>query len=207
MIANLSELLEQSSSRHSHLCPRQVLGVRMGLAGLDILGVKAPITKFNALVIVETDSCFADGIEVSTGATIGHRTLRVNDLGKIAATFVNVKTGHSVRISPALDVRQRALLYAPREKRHYFAQLEGYQIMPEQELFRFQEVTLQPSLDAILSRPGMLVKCSNCGEEIINEREIFVDNKILCRTCASQGYYLTSCKPVIAYENLSARKA
>lgn len=207
MISNLVNLFELSSSRHSHLCPRQVLGVRMGLAGLDILGVNAPITKMNALIIVETDSCFADGIEVSTGATVGHRTLRVNDLGKIAATFVNVRTGRSVRISPALDVRQRALLYAPQEKRHYFAQLEGYQIMPENELFRFQEVTLQPSLEAILSRPGMLVKCSNCGEEIINEREIFVNNKILCRTCASQGYYLTNCKPVVTYENLNIRKA
>ena len=191
MIQNLSNLLELSSSRHSHLCPRQVLGVRMGLAGLDILGVKAPITKLNALVIVETDSCFADGIEVSTGATIGHRTLRVNDMGKIAATFINVKTEHSVRISPALDVRQRAPIYAPHEKRHYFAQLEGYQVMPENELFRFQEVILQPPLDVILSKPGMLVKCNQCGEEIINEREVYSNGLTLCRTCASEGYYLS----------------
>ncbi len=191
MIPNLSSLLELSSSRHSHLCPRQVLGVRMGLAGLNILGVNSPITKLNALIIVETDSCFADGIEVSTGATVGHRTLRVNDMGKIAATFINVKTGRSVRISPALEVRQRAPLYAPHEKRHYFAQLEGYQVMPENELFRFQEVNLQPSLEAILSRPGMLVKCSQCGEEIINEREVYSNGVALCRTCANQGYYLS----------------
>lgn len=203
MIQNLSNLFEQSSSRHSHLCPRQVLGVRMGLAGLDVLGITAPVTKLSALVIVETDSCFADGIEVSTGATVGHRTLRVNDMGKIAATFVNVKTGRSVRISPALDVRQRAPIYAPYEKRHYFAQLEGYQIMPERELFRFQEVILQPSLSVILSQPGMLVKCDNCGEEIINEREVVVDGTVLCRTCASQGYYLTSCLPIAVYEGVN----
>ncbi len=203
MIPNLSKLLEQSSSRHSHLCPRQVLGVRMGLAGLDVLGVKAPITKLTALVIVETDSCFADGIEVSTGATVGHRTLRVNDMGKIAATFVNVKTRRAVRISPALDVRQRAPIYAPHEKRRYFAQLEGYQVMPEEELFRFQEVILQPSLSVILSQPGMLVKCDNCGEEIINEREVVVDGTVLCRTCASQGYYLTNCLPIAVYEGVN----
>lgn len=190
MITKLPELLDQSSSRHSHLCPRQVLGVRMGLAGLAVLGVNAPITKLNALVIVETDSCFADGIEVSTGATIGHRTLRVNDMGKIAATFVDVKSGRAVRISPALDVRERACVYAPHEKRRYFAQLEGYQVMPERELFQFREVILHPSLDVILSRPGMLVKCSCCGEEIINEREIYSNGATLCRTCASEGYYL-----------------
>ena len=32
----LAELLERSSRRHSHLCPRQVLGVRMALAGMDL---------------------------------------------------------------------------------------------------------------------------------------------------------------------------
>ena len=191
MIPNLSSLLELSSSRHSHLCPRQVLGVRMGLAGLEVLGVKVPVTKLTALVIVETDSCFADGIEVSTGTTVGHRTLRVNDMGKIAATFVNVKTGRAMRISPVLDVRQHAPIYAPHEKCHYFAQLEGYQVMPEEELFRFQEVILQPSLNAILSKPGMPVKCNNCGEEIINEREQIVNGTVLCRACANQGYYLS----------------
>jgi len=203
MIQNLSDLLELSSSRHSHLCPRQVLGVRMGLAGLDVLGVKAPVTKLSALVIIETDSCFADGIEVSTGATVGHRTLRVNDIGKIAATFVNVKTGRAVRISPAPNVRERALIYAPHEQRRYFAQLGGYQAMPEEELFRFQEVILQPSLSVILSQPSLLIKCDNCGEEIINEREVVVDGAVLCRSCASQGYYLTSCLPIVVYEGVN----
>jgi formylmethanofuran dehydrogenase subunit E len=79
-------LLEKSASDHTHLCPRQVLGVRMGLAGLTALEVKAPVTPRTALVIIETAGCFADGIRVATGATVGHRTLRVEDLGKIAAT-------------------------------------------------------------------------------------------------------------------------
>ena len=33
----LEELLEMSSARHQHLCPRQVLGVRMGVrAGVEL---------------------------------------------------------------------------------------------------------------------------------------------------------------------------
>ena len=47
MPANLSRLLERSAARHSHLCPRQVLGVRMGMAGLAALGLEAPITKLS----------------------------------------------------------------------------------------------------------------------------------------------------------------
>lgn len=186
---DLHELLKLSSSRHDHLCPRQVLGVRMGLAGLKAIGLDAPIQHKSALVMIETDGCFADGIEIATGATVGHRTLRVVDIGKIAAVFANVKTGKTVRLAPALDVRQRALGYAPEVKKKYYAQLKGYQLMPETELFTFQEVVLEPALEVILSRPGVRARCAHCGEEVINERQICVGGKILCRTCAGERYY------------------
>jgi formylmethanofuran dehydrogenase subunit E len=185
----LTELLKLSSSRHSHLCPRQVLGVRMGLAGLAAIGLEAPMPRKAALIFIETDGCFADGIEVATEATVGHRTLRVVDHGKIAATFANVETGLSVRLAPRLDVRLRAREYAPEIKKKYYAQLKGYQVMPVTELFTFQEVVLDPALEGIISRPGLRSKCVQCGEEIINERQVLVDGKILCRTCAGDGYY------------------
>ena len=185
----LSELLKLSSARHSHLCPRQVLGVRMGLAGLAAIGLEAPMPHKAALVVIESDGCFADGIEVATGAMVGHRTLRLADQGKIAATFANVKTGVAVRLAPRLDVRQRALAYAPDVKKKYYAQLKGYQVMPEIELFSFHEVTLDPSLEAIISRPGVRKKCARCGEEIINERQVFANGTNLCKTCAGIGYY------------------
>jgi formylmethanofuran dehydrogenase subunit E len=189
LLPNLSALLKQSSARHSHLCPRQVLGVRMGLAGLAALGLEAPAQKGEALVIIETDGCFADGIEVSTGVSLGHRNLRVVDFGKTAATFVDLQSGQAIRLSPAPNVRQRAEDYAPEMKTPYYAQLHGYQLMPENELFAFREVVLHPPLKAILSQPGFRLECERCGEEIINERQILVDGLALCRTCANQGYY------------------
>ena len=189
MNTQLHELLKQSSARHDHLCPRQVLGVRMGLAGLAAIGLEAPMPHKAALVILETDGCFADGLEVASGAVVGHRTLRLVDQGKIAATFANVESGQTVRLAPSLDVRQRALKYAPEIKKKYYAQLKGYQIMPETELFTFQEVTLDPALRMIISRPGLRAKCANCGEEIINERQVCVEGKVLCRTCAGERYY------------------
>jgi formylmethanofuran dehydrogenase subunit E len=189
MTPQLTELLKQSSARHSHLCPRQVLGVRMGLAGLKALGIEAPINKQTGLVIVETDGCFTDGIQVATGAAIGHRTLRVNDLGKIAATIVNVQTGKAIRFSPRPDVRERAVLYAPEMKSRYYIQLHGYQSMPENELLRQQQVILHPSLAEIISKPNVRVMCGRCGEEIFNERQVHVDGLVLCRACANLGYY------------------
>jgi formylmethanofuran dehydrogenase subunit E len=186
---DLSPLLQRSAARHSHLCPRQVLGVRMGLAGLAALHLDAPITKDTGLVIVETDGCFVDGIEVCTGATIGHRTLRVHDFGKIAATFVRVSTGQAIRISPSPSARARAGDYAPGAPDRYVSQLEGYQTMPDQELFLFQEVALDPTLRALLGGPDLRVQCSRCGEEIINARELVDDGAVVCQPCSGGGYY------------------
>ena len=188
----LPDLLKQSSALHSHLCPRQILGVQMGLYGLAVLGLERPVNKQTALVIIETDGCFADGIQVSTGADIGHRTLRVNDFGKIAATFVDVQTGRALRLSPRHDVRQRAHLYAPEMKTRYYAQLHGYQAMPAEELFNLREVILKPSLEEILSKANVRVTCSACGDEVINERHVMHQGKVLCQACAGHGYYLST---------------
>jgi formylmethanofuran dehydrogenase subunit E len=189
MLTDLAKLLQKSASDHSHLCPRQVLGVRMGLAGLGALGEEAPINAKTMLIIIETGGCFADGIRVATGATVGHRTLRVEDVGKIAATFTCLKDNKSLRLAPKSDVRMRALEYAPEEKRHYFAQLKGYQIMPVQELFNIREVELVIPAQQIISHQKARAVCSECGEEIINEREVVVNGRVLCQTCAFGGYY------------------
>jgi formylmethanofuran dehydrogenase subunit E len=183
------ELLNLSAARHAHLCPRQVLGARIGLAGASVLGLDVPRRDKRLLVILETDGCFADGVEVVTGCAVGHRTLRIEDYGKIAATFVDVEDERALRIAPRLDVRQRAYAYAPGEPRHYFAQLRGYQIMPEEELLTIEPVQLIQPIWQIISRPGVRVNCAGCGEEIINEREIMVDGQPFCTTCAQGGYY------------------
>lgn len=186
---DLQALLHLSASHHTHLCPRQVLGVRMGMFAGDLLELPLPQTKKRLLAIVETDGCFADGVEAATGCTVGHRTLRVEDYGKIAAVFVDTQKGRAIRLAPRLDVRERARLYAPEETRHYFAQLEGYQLMPADELFTIQEVTLTTPVESLVSRAGVRVNCAMCGEEIINEREIVRGKMILCRACAMPSYY------------------
>jgi formylmethanofuran dehydrogenase subunit E len=186
---SLQHILDQSAALHSHLCPRQVLGVRVGLAGAAALNLDVPRTDKRLLIIIETDGCFADGIEAATGCTIGHRTLRVEDYGKIAATFVDVKTGQAVRVAPRLDVRERAYTCTPTEPRHYFAQLKAYQVLPDHDLLSIQPVQLTTPIAAIFSRAGVRVNCEVCGEEIINEREIVRDGLLVCRSCAGQGYY------------------
>jgi formylmethanofuran dehydrogenase subunit E len=185
----LPDYLQESSRDHSHLCPRQILGVRLGLAGMSALSFVTAPDKKRLLIITETDGCFADGLSAATKCTVGHRTLRVEDYGKTAATFVDTVTGKALRVAPGLDIRQRAFSCAPEEPRHYFAQMQAYQVMPDEEMFTVREVTLNMSIEAILSRPGMRVACDICGEEIMNEREVKQNDRTLCRACAGNSYF------------------
>ena len=75
------------------------------------------------------------------------------------------------------------------EPRHYFAQLQAYQSMPDAELLTVESVCLKTPIEKIVSRAGVRVNCNECGEEIINEREFVLNKRILCRACAFGGYY------------------
>jgi formylmethanofuran dehydrogenase subunit E len=195
----LEELLQLSASFHQHLCPRQVLGVRMGLLAGLWLGLDVPRADKRLLTFVETDGCAADGVSAATGCRVGGRTLRVIDFGKVAATFVDTLTGCAVRISPAANSRTYARNYAPEAGNKWQAQLIGYQRMPDDELLVAQAVVLTVSLEKLLSKPGCRVNCQICGEEIINEREVVHEGTVLCRACAGESY----CQPVSERVSLS----
>lgn len=189
-IPELKTIFSESSKAHRHLCPRQILGARLGLAGAAALGMDVPRSDKKMLVIVETDGCFVSGVQAATGCAVNRRTLRVEDLGKIAATLINIKTEEAIRVAPQHDVREKAWLYAPKEqKKRYFAMLHGYQLMPDTELVKIEKVKLERAVGSIISRAGVRVNCSVCAEEIINEREVLQDGKILCKTCAGERYY------------------
>jgi formylmethanofuran dehydrogenase subunit E len=185
---DLAAILAESAARHDHLCPRQVLGARLGLAGMAALGIQTPKIDKRTLVIAETDGCFIDGLDAATGASVGHRTLRIEDYGKVGATFIDVRPGRAVRLAPLPDIRARAASCVPGARSRYHAQLDAYQIMPDGELFSVCEVALTTPVQTLISRPGVRVNCDSCGEEIINQREVARAGRTLCRACAG-GYY------------------
>lgn len=188
-MTSLEELLTTCATRHQHLCPRQVLGVRMGLMGGRLVGIDVPQVDKRLLTLVELDGCGADGIAVATGCYVGRRSLRVLDYGKMAATFVDTESGHAVRIKPHPLARQRAAAYAPEATSRWEGYLIGYQRMPETELLVAETVELAWPLEKILSKHGYRVACEQCGEEIINEREVYQDGRLVCQTCAGDAYF------------------
>lgn len=188
--ARLRACLAELTALHRHVCPRQVLGVRMGLYAGELLGLDLPRSDKRVLVFVETDGCLADSISVATGCWLGRRTLRLIDQGKTAATFVDTVTGRAIRIRPQPTARRRALDHAPDAPDRWHAQLDGYRIMPIAELLGAEPVTLALDLDAIRSSPGKRAVCAECGEDVMNEREVIRDGTAFCQACAGDRYYL-----------------
>lgn len=185
----LKACLEQLTALHNHVCPRQVLGVRMGMLAGVRLGLDLPQRDKRLFAFVETDGCFADGVAVAAGCWLGHRTLRLMDFGKVAATFVDTATGRALRIWPDLAARDRAAALRPDAPDRWHAMLQAYQVMPDDDLLCATEVDLTVSMEAIISRAGLRAICARCGEEILNERERRIGDVTLCAACAGDGYY------------------
>jgi len=187
--STLHDLLNKTAALHDHLCPKQVLGVRMGMHAGEVLELTLPQQDKRLLTIVETDGCFADGIAVSTGCWLGRRTLRCVDYGKVAATFVDTHSGEAVRIHPSETSRQRAHRYAPTAESQWHAYLHGYQLMPIADLLVVNRVCLTVSLEHLVSSPDRKAVCATCGEEIINGREVMIDDTVMYRGCAGDSYF------------------
>ena len=185
----LAALLEQSATLHQHLCPRQVLGTRIGIYAGTLFGLALPQTDKRLVAFIETDGCFADGVSVATGCWLGRRTMRLVDLGKIAVTFVDNHTERAIRLRPSVHAREVAPRYSANAQSRWHTYLAAYQVMPDDELLVATPVTLTLSLKALISRNGVRAVCDHCSEEIINEREVVRVGRTLCRSCADGAYY------------------
>lgn len=194
----MNQLLKQSAAMHHHLCPRQVLGVRMGMLAGTRLNLDLPQRDKRLLVFMETDGCTADGVSVASGAWVGRRTMRMVDFGKVAATFFDTDNGAAVRIHPHPASRSRAIQAAPTAPDRWHAQLLGYQRLPDEDLLIVEMVSLAVDPMSLVSREGARSWCSACGEEISNEREVVSGDHVLCRACAGDAYYVGAARALFA---------
>ena len=190
---DFDSLLDESAKIHGHLCPGQVLGVRMSMLGLKKICIKEPKGKDrkNIIVFVEMDRCATDAVQSVTGCSLGHRSMKFMDYGKMATTFLNLKTGKAVRVIAREDSRDKAKEYFPEIENKYTAQLEAYKIMADEELFNVMDVNINIRPEDMPGRPLSRVRCENCGEYVQDMREIHREREVLCKPCADGGYYMT----------------
>ncbi|MGH9839626.1 MAG: FmdE family protein [Blastocatellia bacterium] len=185
----LAEYLIEAERNHGHMCPGQVLGVRMAMLGCRLVGLEEPKAGKRLIVFVEIDRCAADAINTVTGCRLGKRTLKYRDFGKLAATFLNNETGEAVRVvalESSRDLAKECFGHLATKKEQ---QLEAYKTSPDEKLFAWQRVRVELAEADRPGHPLRRVLCDDCGEGINDHRDVAREGRVLCRACAGERYY------------------
>jgi formylmethanofuran dehydrogenase subunit E len=198
MMQDFESLLKSSAAVHGHLCPGQVVGVRMAMLGCGLIGLNDPgsydqIKKL--IVYVEMDRCTADAVAHVTGVKLGRRSLKFMDYGIMAATFVNLESGQAFRVLSTEEARDLACVYAPEIAAKSPRQLEAYKRMPDSVLFRVQQVDVDISEFDLPGPTRYKAACTRCGQVVRDRREVLENGRMLCKPCA-QGAYFSNAREI-----------
>lgn len=188
----VDRLVEASARTHGHLCPGQVIGVRMSLLGLGCLGHGCPASMpgIKDLVgVVEVDRCLADAVSVASGLRFGRGSLKLINLGLLAVTFLDMSAGRAVRVVSRDDARDLAPGYAPNAPSPHAAQAMAYRVMPDSELFDLQWVSVNLEPHELPGNRPPKVACQECGVLVRSAQARQVAGRQLCAVCAGQAYF------------------
>jgi formylmethanofuran dehydrogenase subunit E len=190
-LKTLDELLVDAEEAHGHLCAGQVLGVRLAMLGLELLGIDEPRGKDRKRLItfVEIDRCATDAVAVVTGCRLGKRALKFRDYGKVAATFCDLRDERAVRLVARETSKQRAREMYPEIASKNQQQMRAYREMSDEELFEVQWVRVAIGPEDLPGYKAPRVICAQCGEGINFKREVVHEGRTLCRACAGERYY------------------
>ena len=188
----LDELLKQCEVLHGHMCAGQLLGARMALLGCRLIGIDDPRERDRKKLIVwvEIDRCMADAVSAVTGVRLGKRSLKYQDYGKVAATFLNMETDEAFRIVALESSRALADVRFGEIQGKRDRQFRAYREATDEELFKLERVKVELKDFDAPGSPRSRVICSQCFEGVNDGREIIMESgRVFCRPCASGAYY------------------
>src|ERR1019366_3448015 len=138
----LAEYELLAAQAHGHLSAGQILGLRMALVGVKLLGLEDPMGKDRKRLVsfVEIDRCMTDAIGVVTGCRLGKRALKFRDFGKAAATFCDLRENRAVRIAARENAKEGARARYPEIADKNERQMRAYREMADEELFEIEWV-------------------------------------------------------------------
>ncbi len=201
MATDMKALLELGLAFHGHKCPAMPMGLRVGQAAMEALGVShAGNSELVALVELDEDhcaTCFGDGIQVATGCTFGKGNIKKLHYGKWGVTLIDKKRGKAVRVAPlaAAMERNRQSEFMARRK----AGVPPTQIPAE---------IVDPMVEMVMNAPaeklmqvGPVVDyewkdaphtfdaavCESCGEMVVERNLRVKSGKIVCIPCAAKA--------------------
>ena len=190
---SFDEYVELAGQAHGHICAGQILGLRLAIHGIRLLGIDDPAgaDRKRLVTFVEIDRCATDAIGVVTGCRLGKRALKFRDFGKMAATFCDLETGRAVRVVALESAKERARELYPEAESKNEQQMKAYREMPDEELFSSQWVRVEIGPEDMPGYKAPRILCEECGEGISFERQVVRNGRTLCRACAGERYYET----------------
>jgi formylmethanofuran dehydrogenase subunit E len=191
------EDLHAAQQFHGNVCLGLPLGLRVGREALDALNV--PRSEDKELVAVaelapeQFSHCFLDGLQWSTGCTLGKNNLILDPVGKFAVSLFDTTTGRAVRVTLT-----PAFLAAFRAWPPVAAKAENRPYQPaEGEMDRFiREILTRPAEEVVRVeqlgdvRPPAVPMywdyqiCSRCGEAVLASYTTTRAGDTLCTRCA-----------------------
>ncbi|MHB1610732.1 MAG: FmdE family protein [Sulfobacillus sp.] len=196
-----AEELVSAQAFHGHKCPAMPQGLRAGHLAMDILDVSRARGGGELIAVVETgyhhfSGCFADGVMVATGCTVGKGNLVQKPLGKFALTLIDPKSGRAVRVIPRYERMSQCLnmdffkLRAEGVPPYALDPdvveplIEDVMTRPWQEIFEVKEFTHYPYEKA----PEIFdaVQCAHCGELVVTSYAHKYGEQWYCGPCLDQ---------------------
>jgi formylmethanofuran dehydrogenase subunit E len=174
------DYLEKAEAYHGHLCSGQILGLRVALKGLSLLGLDPEKPQRDLMLFVETNRCLADAAYVVAGLTLGRRRLLVYDFGKAAMTFLDLNTRNAFRVAVKSTIRPS------RDEKDLVAFWSRY---ADEEILAVQKVRVPLAPEDLPGRPLRRIVCPICGEDVSDARDVLLNGQAVCRACAGAAYY------------------
>ena len=203
---NFYDLLLKAGELHGHYCPFLALGVLAAGDALNRLAAENDGME-DLIAVVETNSCFSDGIQYTAGTTFGNNSLIYRDFGKTAVTFVNrneptknlryyLKNNDFIsREYPKADklfkkvIAERKGTKKEQQKMKELWQEIAFEIIEveTEKFFKIEEdIKIEiPDYAPIFDDHY----CSQCGEKIMAVKAVEKDAEVFCKDCAQSKYY------------------
>jgi len=196
-------LLLEAGKLHGHFCPFLSLGVIAAQHAISELGDIEPDME-ETVAIVETNSCFSDGIQFLTGCTFGNNALIYRDYGKTAFTLA-YRDGPGIRLYFSKDnfleenyPEDRELFKKVVQERNGSEEEEkllkerwreiGFDMVTRsaRDLFDIEMIDSPDLPDyAPIYEDGY---CDECGEKFMAPKGIEKNGGSFCRDCADVSY-------------------
>lgn len=205
MQEDLTKLLERAGVLHGHYCPYLAMGVKAGAVGIREMGLEHEGME-EVVAIVETNNCFSDGIQYSTGCTFGNNSLIYRDYGKTAVTLARRGGEEAIRLSERPGAKEIWDSKYP-EYGELFEKVVKERSGDKRDNRRMMELAREISFEVIEIDSENLFNiesvepdlpdyapifdsftCSKCGESVMATRVVERDGEKLCIPCAGEEY-------------------